>query len=74
VRRCGVGLNHAVVRAAGFLAIALLRSIAAPGVSGVVSAEGVQRALIVRALVVGIGGVWRSILLRDEAAGELIPS
>lgn len=65
------GLNHAVVRAAGLLAIALLGSIAAPGVSDVVSAEGVQRAMIVCASVVGIGGICGSMPLRDEAPGGL---
>ncbi|MGE3507480.1 MAG: MFS transporter [Vicinamibacterales bacterium] len=65
------GLNHAVVRAAGLVAVALLGSIAAPGVSEMVSAEGVQRAMILCALVVGIGGVWGSTRLRDEAPGGL---
>lgn len=65
------GLNHAVVRAAGLVAVALLGSIAAPGVAEMVSAEGVQRAMILCALVVGIGGVWGSALLRDEAPGGL---
>ena len=68
------GLNHAVVRVAGLVAVALLGSIAAPGASDAVSAEGVQRALIVCAVVVGAGGVWGSILLRDEAPGGLSAS
>ena len=65
------GLNHAVVRIAGLVAVALLGSIAAPGVSDVVSGEGVQRALIVCACVVGGGGVCGGLLLRDEAPGGL---
>jgi hypothetical protein len=63
------GLNHAVVRVAGLVAVALLGSIAAPGVSEIVSAEGVQRALIICAAIVGTGGVWGSLLLRDGAPG-----
>ena len=40
------GLNHAVVRAAGLVSVALLGSLAAPGMSNSVSVEGVQRALV----------------------------
>ncbi len=65
------GLNHAVVRAAGLVAVALLGSIAAPGVSDAVSAEGFQRALIVCAAIVAAGGVAGSALLRDEEPGGL---
>ena len=62
------------MRIAGLVAVALLGSIAAPGVSDVVSGEGVQRALIVCACVVGSGGVCGSLLLRDEAPGSLSAS
>ena len=65
------GLNHAVVRAAGLVAVALLGSIAAPGMSDAVSAEGVQRALMICAAVVALGGVAGSALLRDEEPGGL---
>jgi hypothetical protein len=65
------GLNHAVVRAAGLVSIALLGSIAAPDLANRVSAEGVQRGLIVCAAVVIVGGVWSSLLLRDEEPGGL---
>jgi hypothetical protein len=67
------GLNHAVVRVAGLVSIALLGTIAAPGVSDVVSAEGVQRAMVVCAAVVAVGGVWGSALMRDEEPGGLQP-
>ena len=63
------GLNHAVVRAAGLVAVAVLGSIAAPGVSDAVSAEGVQRAMIVCAAVVAVGGVAGGALLRNDEPG-----
>jgi len=65
------GLNHAVVRMAGLVAVALLGSIAAPDVSNAVSPDGVRRAMIVCAIVVGIGGVWGSVLMRNEEPGGL---
>jgi MFS family permease len=65
------GLNHALVRIAGLVAVALLGSIAASDGSGAVSAEGVQRAMLVCAAVVGFGGVLGSALLRDEEPGGL---
>jgi MFS family permease len=68
------GLNHAVVRAAGLVAVALLGSIAAPGVSTSVSAEGVQRALLTCAAVVGAGGVAGAAFLRDDEPGGLSAS
>jgi MFS family permease len=68
------GLNHAVVRAAGLVAVALLGSIAAPGVSEAVSAEGVQRALVVCAAVVFVGGAAGIAFLRDEEAGGVAPA
>jgi MFS family permease len=63
------GLNHAVVRAAGLAAVALLGSIAAPGLSDGVSAEGVRFAMLVCAGVVVCGGVAGGALLRDEEPG-----
>jgi MFS family permease len=65
------GLNHATVRAAGLLSVALLGSIAAPGFSDAVSADGVRRAVIVCGAVVAIGGLAASARLRDEAPGGL---
>ena len=65
------GLNHAVVRMAGLVAVALLGSIAAPDVSDAVSPDGVRCAMIVCAIVVGIGGVWGSVLMRNEEPGGL---
>jgi MFS family permease len=62
-------LNHAVVRAAGLAAVALLGSIAAPGVSEHLSPEGFRHALIVCAAIVGVGGLAGSAALRDEAQG-----
>jgi MFS family permease len=63
------GLNHAVVRAAGLIAIALLGSIAAPGASDVVSAEGFRRALLLCAAIVAVGGLAGSMRLRDDEPG-----
>lgn len=65
------GLNHATVRAAGLVAIALLGSLAAPGRSDAISAEGFQRAMTICAVVVAAGGVAGSIRLRDEEPGGL---
>jgi MFS family permease len=65
------GLNHAVVRAAGLVSVALLGSIAAPGLSDAVSAEGVQRAMVVCAAVVAIGGIAGTAFLRDDEPGGL---
>jgi hypothetical protein len=59
------------VRIAGLLAVALLGSIAASDASGDVTAEGVKRAMLVCAGVVGVGGVLGSALLRDEEPGGL---
>jgi MFS family permease len=67
-------LNHATVRAAGLFAVALLGSIAAPGFSDVVSADGVQRAMLICAAVVATGGIGSSVLLRNDAPGGLSPS
>jgi hypothetical protein len=63
------GLNHAVVRAAGLASVALLGSIAAPGLSDAVSAEGVRIAMLVCAAVVIGGGVAGGVLLRDDEPG-----
>jgi MFS family permease len=65
------GLNHAVVRGAGLLAIALLGSIAAPGLADAVSFEGFQRGLLVCAGVVATGGVVGTVWLRDDEPGGL---
>jgi hypothetical protein len=65
------GLNHAVVRVAGLFAIAILGSIAAPGFSETVSADGVQRAMIVCAAVVAAGGLAGSAWLRDDRPGGI---
>jgi MFS family permease len=65
------GLNHAVVRAAGLVAIAVLGSLAAPGASDAISAEGFRRAMTICAAVVGIGGVLGATALRDDAPGSV---
>jgi MFS family permease len=67
------GLNHAVVRAAGLVAVAFLGSLAAPGISDVISAEGFQRSLLTCAAMVAAGGVLGSALLRDAAPGGINP-
>ncbi|MGH9310294.1 MAG: MFS transporter [Vicinamibacterales bacterium] len=68
------GLNHAVVRAAGLASVAWLGSIAAPGLSDAVSAEGFQRAMVMCAVVVAAGGVAGGVLLRDEEPGGVVPA
>ena len=65
------GLNHAVVRAAGLVSVALLGSLAAPGMSNSVSVEGVQRALLRCAAVVGAGGALGGAFVRDNEPGGL---
>jgi MFS family permease len=65
------GLNHAVVRTAGLIAVALLGSISAPGLAEAISIEGFQRALLVCAAVVAAGGVVGVVLLRDDEPGGL---
>lgn len=65
------GLNHAVVRAAGLVAIALLGSIAAPGTSDAVSDVGFSRAMLVSASIVAWGGLLGSALIRNEEPGGL---
>jgi hypothetical protein len=65
------GLNHAVVRTAGLIAVALLGSISAPGLAEAISIEGFQRALLICAAVVAGGGVVGVLLLRDDEPGGL---
>jgi MFS family permease len=65
------GLNHAVVRTAGVIAVALLGSIATPGASEDISAEGFRVAVLVCAAVVGAGGLAGSARLRDHEPGGL---
>jgi MFS family permease len=68
------GLNHAVVRAAGLVAIALLGSIASPGASNIVSAEGFQRAILLCAAIVAAGGLAGGAWLRDHEPGGVTSS
>jgi MFS family permease len=63
------GLNHAVVRAAGLVSVALLGSIAAPGTTDVISAEGFQRAVLLCAAIVAVVAIAGSARIRDEEAG-----
>jgi hypothetical protein len=62
------GLNHAVVRAAGVMAVAALGSIATPGASEVISADGFRRAVLLCAAIVAAGGM-AGAQLRDGQAG-----
>jgi MFS family permease len=68
------GLNHAIVRAAGLIAVALLGSIASPGASEAISADGFRRAVLLCAVVVAAGGLAGSARLRDHEAGGVIPT
>ena len=63
------GLNHAVVRAAGVMAIAVLGSIATGGESEVMSTEGFRHALWLCAVVVAVGGIAGAQLREREAGG-----
>jgi MFS family permease len=65
------GLNHAVVRGAGLLAVAAVGSISAPGSADAISVEGFQRALLVCAAVVAAGGIGGTLLLSDHEPGGL---
>lgn len=65
------GFNHAVVRAAGLLAIALLGSLAGGGEADGISADGFRRAMLVCGLIVALGGVASARLLKDEEPGGL---
>lgn len=63
------GLNHAVVRAAGVMAVAALGSIATPGASQVISTEGFRHALLLCAAIVATGGIAGAQLREREAGG-----
>ncbi len=66
------GVNNAVVRAAGFLAIAVLGSLAAAGAEdGGMSAESFRHALMVCGGLVLVAGVLVSQLIRDTQRGGL---
>jgi MFS family permease len=68
------GLNHAVVRAAGLVAIAVLGAVAAPGMSAAISAGGFSRAMAIAAAVVGVAGLGGAAMLRNEEPGGLTSS
>ena len=63
------GLNHAVVRAAGVMAVAALGSIATPGASEVISTDGFRRALLICGVIVAAGGIAGAQLREREAGG-----
>lgn len=65
------GLNHAMVRAAGVVSIALLGSLAAEGQPNGVSVRGFQRAAITCGVFVAVFGVAGGAALRDEEPGGL---
>jgi MFS family permease len=63
------GLNHAVVRAAGVLAVAVLGSIATPGASEAVSTDGFRQAAWLCAVIVATGGIAGAQLRERDAGG-----
>ena len=65
------GLNHAVVRVAGLVAVALLGALAAPGASDAITAEGFRRAMLVCAAVVAVIGIAGAMFVRDDEPGGL---
>jgi MFS family permease len=65
------GFNHATVRAAGLLAIALLGFVAADGQSDGVSIDGFRRAMIICGLVVAAGGLAGGLRIRNDEPGGL---
>ncbi|HYB96601.1 MAG TPA: MFS transporter [Vicinamibacterales bacterium] len=65
------GLNHAVVRGTGLIAVATVGSIASPGGSELISAEGFRQAVLVCAAIVAAGS-FAGAQLRDGEAGGVI--
>jgi MFS family permease len=65
------GFNHATVRAAGLVAIALLGSIAADGHSDGMSIDGFRRALVLCGVLVALGGVASGLRIKNDAPGGL---
>jgi hypothetical protein len=65
------GFNHATVRAAGLLAIAVLGAIAADGDGRGVSATGFQQALIACGGLVAVIGIFSALRIRNDAPGGL---
>jgi hypothetical protein len=63
------GLNHATVRSAGLLAIALLGSIAAQGASDRMSVDGFRRAMRLCGILVAAGGVVSGMRIREDEPG-----
>lgn len=63
------GLNHAVVRAAGVMAVAALGSIATPGGSEVISTDGFRHAVWLCAAIVATGGIAGAQLRERDAGG-----
>jgi MFS family permease len=65
------GLNHAIVRVAGLIAIALLGFVAADGASDGMSVEGFRRAMLICGLVVAACGVTGGLRIRNDEPGGL---
>lgn len=65
------GLNHAVVRVAGLIAVALLGALAAPGASDAVTTDGFRRAMLVCSAVVAVVGIAGAAFVRDDEPGGL---
>jgi MFS family permease len=65
------GFNHATVRAAGLLSIALLGFVAGEGQSDDLSLRGFRHALLICGIVVAAGGVGGGLCIRDNEPGGL---
>ena len=65
------GLNHAIVRAAGLLAIGLLGFVASDERSAALSIEGFKRAMFICGGVVAAGGLAGALRMRNEEPGGL---
>lgn len=66
------GLNHAVVRGAGLIAVATVGAIASPGASDLISTEAFRHAVLICAAIVASGS-FAGAMLRNHEAGGVTP-